>query len=158
LLTAVAACGSGEEGTSGPSPASTATTTGAGGIVLHEVGEVIEAGPFEAVVHGVQEPLPPIRESARAPDGSHYAGIDLELRNRTPTPQTLSIVESVELKDSVYGTHDLSFTGHTPPPPNGEVPPGTAKRGLVVFQVKDGLHAERLILKGVLGFEFVVLS
>jgi hypothetical protein len=111
------------------------------------VGDLVALGNLQVRVHEVRDPLEPTEFMPPA-EGSRYVGVDMEVTNTAAEPELFSYLMSVELQDSQNITYSPTFTDHQPSPPDGELAPGNARRGLVVFEVPQSATELRLNFDG----------
>lgn len=110
------------------------------------VGDVIEAGKFQLIVHSVKNPLPPNSEFLEPKAGNRFVGIDLEVKNTSNEEQNFSILLGAEVQDAKNQSYRLALTDHEPAAPDGGIPAGSGKRGLLVVEIPDSEAAAGLKL------------
>ena len=110
---------------------------------LYAIGDTAPTGDLEVTLHGFSDPQAP-GQVLRPQPGMHFVSVDVEVANRTPAPQTFSSLLGFRLLAGRNRQFDLTFNDITPGPPEGEIPAGRAIRGLVVFEVPDGVTGFRL--------------
>ncbi len=125
----------------GPSaPTSTSTST-------YAIGATARTGDFDVTVHAFTDPEAPGQFLHPSP-GTHYVSVDVEVVNRSATPQTFSSLLAFSLIDGRDRRFDATFGEVTPPAPDGEIPAAGATRGLALFEVPDGATGLRLRVQG----------
>jgi hypothetical protein len=132
--------------TAAPTTAGSAETASA----LPGVGGTAVTGPFEVTLHAVEDPVAP--DEFFAPDpGNRYVGVELEVRNTSAEPQTLSTLLAVEVVDSesqAWSTSLFAVPGRAAI--DGEIPAGESRRGWVGFELPETSSGLRLFVDGVL--------
>lgn len=103
------------------------------------IGDVIKTSEWgddwTIIVHSVQYPT---GEAWHPQEGSKFVLLDLEVRNVSEDPQTLSSMLAYSLKDSTNLEYNTWITSAVPgEAPAGDFVAGEIKRGPVVFQVAE---------------------
>ena len=115
------------------------------------VGDRVAIGQIEVETFGVTDPLEPTGEYGLPPaPGSRFVGVDVEVTNTTDEPFIFSAPLTFELKDPDNIAYPVTFTDHSPGPPDGQIGPGQARRGLLVFEVPEGVGELLLVFVGYL--------
>jgi hypothetical protein len=127
-----------------PTTAGSAETASA----LPGVGATAVTGPFEVSLLAVEDPVAP--DEIFAPDpGNRYVGVELEVRNTTAEPQTLSMLLTAEVVDSEGQAWSTSlFAVSDRATIDGEIPAGESRRGWVGFELPETSSGLRLFVDG----------
>lgn len=122
-------------GSSSSVPGSTPPSSG-GASAPFKVGDEVKLGDWTVKVWGVADPQAAVNQYAKPTAGSRWVGLDAEVRNLSSDPANVSSILCFKVQDSANReyTEDIA-TGIKPEPPDGEVAPGAAKRGTIVFEV-----------------------
>jgi hypothetical protein len=113
----------------------------------HTVGATARTEDFDVTVHGFTDPQPP-GEFLRPGRGLHYVSVDVQVVNRSTTPQTFSSLIQIHLLDGAGRQFEPTFGELEPPAPDGEIAPGEARRGQALFEVADNAGDLRLRVQG----------
>lgn len=113
----------------------------------YALGETARTGDFDVTVLEFRDPQAP-GPFLLPKDGDHFVSVDVHVANRTATPQTFSSLLGLHLVDGTDRQFDAALGDVSPPPPDGEVPPGGAVRGRSLFEVPDGTTGLRLRVQG----------
>jgi hypothetical protein len=141
VIVVIAASGS----KSTPSSSKTVTTAKPG--TVHAIGETAKTGDFSVIVFGFRDPQPP-SQFAKPPAGSHYVSVDVQVMNTASSQKAFSSLLGFHLVDATNHQYDEELTDITPRPADGQVAPGQAVRGIVVFAVPDGTTGLQLRVQG----------
>lgn len=122
-------------GSSSSVPGSTPPSSG-GASVPFKVGDEVKLGDWTVKVWGVADPQAAVNEFSKPAAGTRWVGVDTEVKNLSNDPASVSSILCFKVQDSANReyTEDIA-TGIKPNPPDGEVAPGAAKRGTIVFEV-----------------------
>ena len=123
----------------------------------HAVGATVRTEDFDVTVHGFADPQPP-GEFLRPDRGRHYVSVDVQVVNRSATPQTFSSLIQTHLLDGGGRQFEPTFGELDPPAPDGEIGPGEARRGQALFEVPDDARGLRLRVQGSLTTPGVVFK
>jgi len=104
---------------------------------VYTIGETARTGDFDVVVLGFKDPQPPGQFLQPAP-GMHFVAVDVELTNRSSRQRSFSSLLGFRLLDGAERQFDATFSDITPAAPDGDFTPGSAQRGLALFEVPDG--------------------
>lgn len=114
------------------------------------IGDIVKLGDAQVIVHAVKDPYDSGTQFARPPAGSRYVMVDAEVKNLSSDPRVLSAFSQFEMKDSKDESYDPIVLPGSLPAVGGTAPPGTARRGLVAFQVPEGSVGMRLVFNDLL--------
>jgi len=120
----------------------------AGDQEVYAVGEWAHTSGFDVTVHQVQDPYVPTNEFETPQPGHRYVAVEVELRNTSDGMQTFSSLLGAEVTDSMNRPWDIGFAGFDLPQIDGDVPPGGARRGWMVFEVAEDSTELILRIKG----------
>ncbi len=104
---------------------------------VHKIGEVVKLGNVDVVVHGIKDPFDYGNAAVKAAPGTRQVAVEVEVKNNSDTRQVFSPFSQFELKDSTNKSFIAIAMPRNIPLYGGEAPPGTAKRGLVVYQIPE---------------------
>ena len=132
-------------------PASTAPDTGgtsAGDQDVYAIGQWAHTGDFDVTVHQVVDPYVSTNELETPQPGHRFVAVEVELRNTSDEVQTFSSLLGAEVTDSLNRPWDIGLAGFDLPQVDGDVPPGGARRGWMVFEVAEDSTGLLLRIKG----------
>jgi len=105
-----------------------------------KVGDVIQVGDWQLVVHGIQNHYTPPKGQygfqQTADPGTHYVAADVEVTNTTQSVQ-LFLDLLLRIEDPAGHIFGLTPMLGVPDFPGENIDPGTSRRGLVFFQVPN---------------------
>lgn len=112
------------------------STTGGNSPTTFKVGDEVKLGDWTVKVWGVQDPYTSTNQFAQPTPGGRFVLLDTEVKNTGNDAKSVSSLLCFKVQDSANReyTEDIA-SGAQPGPPDGEVPPGQAKRGNVVFDI-----------------------
>lgn len=114
---------------------------------VFSVGEAVELGDYQVVVHGVSD-LQPTNEFATPAEGMKWVAADTEVTNNSAEPTIISSLMQFEIQDSTNAAYNVTVTGENLPSLDGEAPPGGARRGTLVFEVPLAATGLRMNFEG----------
>lgn len=113
------------------------------------VGSTAKTGDFDVTVFGFRDPQPAQSRFDEPKPGHHFVSVDVQVANNGTRQQRFSSLLGFSLLDGENRKYDAEFMSSlTPGPPEGEIPPGEALRGFVVFEVPDGSTGLRFRVQG----------
>ncbi len=118
----------------------------------YRVGDVIRVGETEVVVHGFKDQFD--AGTQKPPAGSHYATVDVEVRNRSAAPQVYSSFAQLAMRNVKGKSFDPVGVPGSGEALSGQAPPGGSRRGMVAFQIPDAsqglllVFTDRVLNKG----------
>lgn len=96
----------------------------------------MKLGDWTVKVNGVADPQAPANEFSTPAAGNRWVGVDAEVTNGSADPATVSSLACFKLHDSANREYSETIaSGITPAAPDGQIEPGGAKRGTLVFEV-----------------------
>ena len=108
-------------------------------------------GPFEVTLLAGGGSCRAGRDFRLPTAGNRYVGVELEVRNTTAEPQTLSMLLAAEVVDSEGQAWSTSlFAVSDRATIDGEIPAGESRRGWVGFELPETSSGLRLFVDGVL--------
>lgn len=113
------------------------------------LGATARTEAFDVTVYGFKDPQPP-GQFLKPGAGTHYVSVDLQVANRSAAQVNFSSLLQIHLLDSANHQFAPTFGEVTPPPPDGELPPGQAARGMALFEIPDGTNGLRVRVQGTL--------
>jgi len=119
----------------------------AGDQEVYAVGEWAHTSGFDVTVHQVQDPYTSPNEFDTPDPGHRYVAVEVEVRNTTDDRRTFSTFDA-EVIDSMHRPWDTALAGFELPNVDGDVPPGGARRGWIVFEVAEDSTDLILRVKG----------
>ena len=131
-------------GEASPAPAGAST----GDQEVYAVGQTAHTGDFDVTVHQVQDPYTPSNQFETPQPGHRYVAVEVELRNTADDTRTISTLLGAEVTDSMNRPWDVALAGLDLPHLDGDVPPGGARRGWMVFEVAEDSTDLVLRIKG----------
>lgn len=99
------------------------------------VGDLVELGDWQVRVHAVTDPYSEDTPVLQPAAGNRWVAVDAEVTNGSDQPQAVSSIACFGLQDSANVEYQMTVTGGTALPPDGEVPAGQSKRGTLVYEV-----------------------
>lgn len=99
------------------------------------VGDLVELGDWQVRVHAVTDPYSEDNPVLQPAAGNRWVAVDAEVTNGSDQPQAVSSIACFGLQDSTNVEYQMTVTGGTALPPDGEVPAGQSKRGTLVYEV-----------------------
>lgn len=142
---AIAGSGGDDGDTAGEDPAAGATE---GGQEVYAVGQTAHTGDFDVTVHQVQDPFTPTNQFESPRAGHRFVAVEVEVRNTGTERAPMSTLLGAEVTDSMNRPWNVALAGLDLPHLDGEVGPGEARRGWMVFEVAQDATGLRLRLKG----------
>jgi hypothetical protein len=124
-----------------------ATASGPSASKTFAIGDTARSDAFDVTVYGFKNPQAPGQFLKPSP-GSHYVSVDVQLANRGTSQQNFSSLLQVHLLDGSNRQFDPTFGEIAPPAPDGEIPPGQAIRGQVLFEIPDATTGLRVRVQG----------
>jgi hypothetical protein len=112
------------------------------------VGDTVELGDVQLVVHGVTDPLVASNDVVVPAAGMRWVAVDAEVRNIADEPVAISSLAQFEVQDATNAAYDVTVTGENLPSIDGESPPGGGRRGTMVFEVPEAATGLRLVFTG----------
>jgi hypothetical protein len=131
--------------TSGDTPAAGETE---GGQDVYAIGQTARTGDFDVTLHQVQDPFAPTNEFETPQAGNRFVAVEVEVRNTGSERAPMSTLLGAELTDSMSRPWNVALAGTDLPQLDGEVGPGEARRGWIVFEVAQDATELRLRIKG----------
>jgi len=119
-----------------------------GGQDVYTVGQTAHTGDFDVTLHQVTDPYSSSNPLERPQPNQRFVAVELEVANTGDAAQTLSTLLGTELTDSQNRPWDIALAGTDLPHLDGNVAPGEARRGWVVFDVAQDATGLRLRIKG----------
>ncbi|MGV2385748.1 MAG UNVERIFIED_CONTAM: DUF4352 domain-containing protein [Thermobifida fusca] len=119
----------------------------AGDQEVYAIGEWAHTSGFDVTVHQVQDPYTSPNEFDTPDPGHRYVAVEVEVRNTTDDRRTFSTFDA-EVIDSMHRPWDTALAGFELPNVDGDVPPGGARRGWIVFEVAEDSTDLILRVKG----------
>lgn len=104
---------------------------------VFKVGDIVKLGDLEVVVRALRNPLPSQNQFIKPKPGNRFVGVDMEVKNPGATEETFSIIAGAEVQDAQNQTFSPAFTDHEPKAPDGAIPPGSSRRGLLVVEMPN---------------------
>jgi hypothetical protein len=102
----------------------------------YKVGDEVKLGDWTVKVYGVANPQQPVNQFSQPKPGTKWIGVDAEVKNLSKDPATVSSLACFKVHDSANHDYDEEITsGVTPQAPDGQIEPGGAKRGVLVYEV-----------------------
>jgi hypothetical protein len=132
---------------SGSGEPSDDTDTGTGEPEAFAVGDLVQLGDWHIRVHGVTDPLTSGNQFLNPAAGNRWVGVDAEVTNNGTNAQVVSSILCFELLDSANVEYTMALAPDAQQPPDGEVAPGTSRRGTLVYEVPEGATGLRLSFK-----------
>lgn len=112
------------------------------------IGDRVALGDWELIVHSVTDPLDATDAIVAPDEGNRWVAVDVEVFYNGAEPQSVSSLLCFEIQDSENRTHDQSiFADGNFGTIDGEIAPGTARRGGIVYEVPDTATGFRLNFK-----------
>ncbi|MFN8034852.1 MAG: DUF4352 domain-containing protein [Acidimicrobiia bacterium] len=111
-----------------------------------KVGDEVKLGDWTVKAHAFNDPQTSPNQFSKPAAGNRWVSADVEVKNHSKKPQTVSSLACFKIQDDANRGYDETIAaGVTPGPPDGEVAPGAALRGLITFEVPAdakgfGLH------------------
>jgi uncharacterized protein DUF4352 len=99
------------------------------------VGDLVELGDWQVRVHGVNDPYTEQDPVLQPQAGNRWVAVDAEVTNGSDQAQVVSSIACFGLQDGDNVEYQMTVTGGTVLPPDGEVPAGGSKRGTLVYEV-----------------------
>lgn len=118
--------------TPGTPPGASAPVPGAGGVPTAAVGQPVQGGGYELVVHEVTFPAPAPDPAASPGPGQMLLSVDLELTNLSRGDRDATYLR-LEVVDGA-GTH-YEASRHGDRPPSGWIPPHDPQRLVQIYEV-----------------------
>ena len=118
----------------------------------YRVGDVVRVGETEVVVHSFKDRYD--AGTQKPPAGSHYATVDVEVRNRSAAPQIYSSFAQLAMRNVKGKSFDPVGVPGSGEALSGQAPPGGSRRGMVAFQIPDSsqglllVFTDRVLNKG----------
>jgi hypothetical protein len=113
------------------------------------VGATAKTGNFDVTVFAVTDPQPAPNRFEQPKAGFRYIAVDVQVANKSNRQERFSSLLGFSLLDAENRKYDPEFLSSlTPGPPEGEVPPGEAIRGFVVFEVPEAAAGLRFRVQG----------
>jgi hypothetical protein len=112
------------------------------------IGEKAHTGDFDVVVHQVTDPWTSTNQFDTPQAGNRFVAVEVEVTNTGAEVQTISSLLGAELTDSLNRPWDAALAGVGLPSLDGDVQPGQARRGWMVFDVATDATGLTLRLKG----------
>lgn len=135
---------SGPAPTSEASPAPAATPSGD-----RPVGATAKTGNLEVTVFGVTDPQPAPNRFEQPQAGFRFISVDVQVTNKSNRQERFSSLFGFSVLDGANRKYDPEFLSSvTPGAPEGEIPPGEAIRGFVVFEVPESATGLRFRVQG----------
>lgn len=111
------------------------------------IGDAVDLGDWRVQVHGVVDPYVSSNQFITAAPGNRYVVIDAEVTNNDDKPASVSSMMCFELQDSANKSYNITFTDTSTSSVDGELAPGTAKRGDLSYEVPETATGLRLQFK-----------
>lgn len=99
------------------------------------VGDTIQIGDFQLVVHGLIDPFVGSSDSTAPSQDDRWVGVDLTLTNLDDEPVEVSAWALFEIEDATLQNYRVIDPEDGTRSVNGEIPAGGSRRGTVVFEV-----------------------
>lgn len=112
------------------------------------VGQTAHTGDFDVTLHTVTDPFTPASQFERPQANNRFVAVEVEVTNTSDENQVMSTLAGAELTDSQNRGWNIAIAGTDLPQLDGQVPPGDARRGWVVFEVAQDATDLRLRIKG----------
>ncbi len=112
------------------------------------VGGTDDTADLDVTLISVQDPFIPTNEFERPSDGNRFVAVELNLVNNDDEVETFSTILLMELIDSLGQRWNITIAGTDLPQLDGDVPPGSNRRGWAVFEIPNESTGLRLNVKG----------
>lgn len=119
-----------------------------GGQDVYAVGRTAHTGDFDVTLHQVQDPYAPTNQFETPQPGQRFVAVEVEVRNTGDERLAMSTLLGAEVTDSQNRPWNVALAGTDLPHLDGEVGPGEARRGWIVFGVAQDATGLQLRLKG----------
>lgn len=137
-LVLFSACGESDPKNVGAGDAPGAAATVPDPADTYRIGDIVKLGDAEVTVHALTDPFDSGIQAVKAPAGSRHVTIDAEVKNLSKEPRTFSSFAQFEMKDSTNKSFSpIPLPGRFPAV-GGKAEPGTARRGIVAFEIPEG--------------------
>ena len=120
----------------------------AGDQEVYAIGQWAHTGDFDVTVHQVQDPYAPSNQFETPQPGHRFVAVEVEVRNTADDARTISTLLGAEVTDSMNRPWHVALAGTDLPQLDGDVPPGGARRGWMVFEVAEDSTGLLLRIKG----------
>lgn len=149
LIAVIAAAAStSDENTAKKVDGETGETSDATGDEVFKVGDKVELGDWQIVVHAVTDPVVPTNEFITPDEGNRWVTVDTEVFNQSSEPSSVSSILCFELQDSENRNYDITITSEsTTASLDGEVDAGASRRGDLSFEVPEAATGLKLRFK-----------
>ncbi len=121
--------------------------TGAAAPAAFRIGDEVRLGTWSVKVYAVHDPQPqpPGVQIVVPRPGRRWVGVDVEVKNLGSEPDYVSALGCFSVRDAQHHDGDeVLWSGVRPGPPDGEVEPNDARRGVLVFDVPRTARGLRL--------------
>jgi hypothetical protein len=107
----------------------------------YKIGQTAKSGDFKFTVFAFTDPQPPPNEVVNPKPGSHFVTVDVEVINPSSKNRSFFAYNGFHLRDQENRQYTLLDVtpSFNPPAPEGQIPPNGGTRGLVGFEVPDGI-------------------
>jgi hypothetical protein len=119
-----------------------------GGQEVYTVGQTAHTGDFNIVLHTVTDPWVSTNEFDTPQPGNRFVAVEVEVKNTDDEMDIVSTLLDAEVTDSMNRPWDIALAGFELPQVDGEVQPGEARRGWMVFEVPADATDLQLRIKG----------
>ena len=103
----------------------------------HKVGETGTTSKWAVTLNAIKNPYVESNDFIKADPGTHFVALDMTVANNDTTQQPFSTLLQLSVTDAEAYKYTPTFAGTDLPQLGGDVAPGGANRGWVVFQVPD---------------------
>ena len=137
-LVVFGACGESDSKNVGAADAPGAPATTSDPAETYRIGDTVKLGDAEVTVHGITDPFDAGIQAVKAPAGSRHVAVDAEVKNLSKEPRTFSSFAQFEMKDPTNKSCSPIPLPARFPAIGGRAEPGTARRGIVAFEIPEG--------------------
>ena len=110
------------------------------------VGDLVSLGDWQVQVHGAGT-LQPTDDFFTPSPGMRWYQVDVEATNRSDRPEIVSSLLCFSLLDGANREYSQTIVPTAVQPPDGEVGPGSSRRGVIVYDVPVDAAGFRLEFK-----------
>ena len=115
---------------------------------VFKVGDTVELGDLQVVVHGVTDPYTASNEFITPAAGQRWVAVDVEVKNTSDKAVPISSLAQFEVQDATNAAYPVTITGDTLATIDGEAAAQGARRGTMVFEVPAAATGLKLNFKG----------
>ncbi|HEV7758747.1 MAG TPA: DUF4352 domain-containing protein [Acidimicrobiales bacterium] len=119
-----------------------------GGQDVYTVGQTVHTGDLNVVLHTVTDPWVSGDEFDSPQPENRFVAVEVEMRNTGDETEIMSTWLGAELTDAQNRPWDVALAGYDLPQIEGEIEPGEARRGWMVYEVPADATDLRLRIKG----------